>query len=174
MRLLLSLVTLLFATSACPSSPSPQEEDLYAGLLSWTVMLSGYPRPAITPTVEFVPQEFFNDNACHHKECHVWGWYPNTGHDVIYVHEAVRELMTDGADARSLLAASIIIHEFTHYLQAARRDFAAYRCEDSIELEREAYGVQNAYIVSYCSYLQVGLSMHNAGCEGSASESPVR
>jgi len=92
---------------------------------------------------------------------------------VIYVHEAVRELMADGSDARSLLAASIIVHEFTHYLQAAKRGFAAYRCEDSIELEREAYGVQNAYIVSYGSYLQVGISMHNAGCEGSASESPV-
>ena len=84
-------------------------------------MLSGYPRPATTPTVEFVPQAFFNENACHHRECHVWGWYPNTGLDVIYVHEAVRELMADGSDERSLLAASIIVHEFTHYLQAAKR-----------------------------------------------------
>ena len=174
MRFLLPVITLLFATSAYPSSSSPEEKDLYAGLLSWAVVLSGYPRPAIAPTGEFVPQEFFNENACHHTECHVWGRYPNTGHDVIYAHEAVRELMADGSDARSLLAASIIVHEFTHYLQATKRGFAAYRCEDSIELEREAYGVQNGYIVSYGSYLQVGLSMHNAGCEGSASESPVR
>ena len=174
MRLLLSLVSFLFAASACAASPSPQEKELYAGLLSWAVVISGYPRPAITPTVEFVPQEFFNENACHHTECHVWGWYPNTGKDVIYVHEAVRELMADASDRRSLLAASIIVHEFTHYLQAARRGFAAYRCEEAIELEREAYGVQNAYIVSYGSYLQVGVSMHNAGCGGSASESAIR
>jgi hypothetical protein len=120
-----------------------------------------------------VPQEFFNENACHDRECRVWGWYPNTGHDVVYVHEAVRELMADGSDRRSLLAASIIVHEFTHYLQAANRGFAAYRCEESIELEREAYGVQNAYIVSYGRYWQVGVSMHNAGCGGSASESAV-
>ena len=174
MRLFLSLVTLLFATSAYPATPSPQEKDLYAGLLSWAVMLSGYPRPTTTPTVEFVAQEFFNENACHHRECHVWGWYPNTGHDVIYVHEAVRELMADSSDQRSLLAASIIVHEFTHYLQAAKRGFAAYRCEEAIELEREAYGVQNAYIVSYGRYAPVGISMHNAGCGGSASESAVR
>jgi hypothetical protein len=121
-----------------------------------------------------MPQEFFNENACHHRECRVWGWYPNTGHDVVYVHEAVRELMADGSDQRSLLAASIIVHEFTHYLQAAKRGFAAYRCEETIELEREAYGVQNAYIASYGHYSQVGVSMHNAGCGGSASESPVR
>ena len=150
MRLFLLLITLLFATSACPSTPSPQEKELYAGLLSWAVKLSGYPWPAATPTVEFVPQQFFNEHACHHRECHVWGWYPNTGQDVIYVHEAVRNLIADGSDQRSLLAASIIVHE------------------------REAYGVQNAYIVSYGRYMQVGVSMHNAGCGGSASESAVR
>ena len=173
MRLFLSVITLLFATSAYPSIPSPQEKELYAGLLSWAVMLSGYPWPATTPKVEFMPQEFFNENACHHRECRVWGWYPNTGHDVVYVHEAVRELIADGSNQRSLLAASIIVHEFTHYLQAAKRGFAAYRCEEAIELEREAYGVQNAYIVSYGRYWQVGVSMHNAGCGGSASESAV-
>ncbi len=174
MRLFLSIITLLFAASAYPSPSSPQERELYAGLLSWAVKLSGYPRPATTPTVEFVPQAFFNENACHHRECHVWGWYPNTGQDVIYVNEAVRELIADGSDRKSLLAASIIVHEFTHYLQAAKRAFAPYRCEDAIELEREAYSVQNAYIVSYGSYLPVGVSMHNAGCGGSASESAVR
>jgi len=173
-RLFLSLITLLLANSAYPSTPSPQEKELYAGLLSWAVKLSGYPWPATAPTVEFVPQEFFNENACHHKECHVWGWYPNTGQDVIYVHEAVRELMANGSDQRSLLAASIIVHEFTHYLQAVKRGFAPYQCQTAIELEREAYGVQTAYIVSYGRYVPVGISMHNAGCGGSASESVVR
>jgi hypothetical protein len=93
---------------------------------------------------------------------------------VVYVHEAVRDLIADGSDPRSLLAASIIVHEFTHYLQAAKRHFAPYRCDEAIELEREAYGVQNAYIVSYGRYLPVGVSIHNSGCGGSASESAVR
>jgi hypothetical protein len=34
--------------------------------------------------------------------------------------------------------------------------------------------VQNAYIVSYGRYSPVGISIHNAGCGGSASESAVR
>jgi hypothetical protein len=92
---------------------------------------------------------------------------------VVYVHEAARELIEDGSDPGSLLAASIIVHEFTHFLQAADRGFARYSCEQALELEREAYKVQNAYIVAYGRYMPVGVSMHNAGCVGNASERSV-
>jgi hypothetical protein len=136
------LIVLAFSTTAYSSPPSPQEADLYAGLFSWAVKLSGYRQTPTPPTVEFVPQEFFNEHACGGRQCHVWGWYPNTGENVIYVHEAVRELVEDGSDQKSLLAASIIVHEFTHYLQAANRGFARYECNESLELEREAYAVQ--------------------------------
>ena len=170
---LFSIVILLFSTAVYCSSPSPQEADLYAGLLNWAVKLSGYRQPATPPTVEFVPQEFFNEHACGGRQCRVWGWYPNTGGNVVYVHEAVRDLVDDGSDPRSLLAASIIVHEFTHYLQAANRGFARYECNEALELEHEAYTVQNAYLVAYGRYMQVGLSMHNAGCAGSASQTMV-
>lgn len=174
MRFFLSLVIgLLVSASADTSPPSPQEGDLYAGLLHWAVKLSGYPQPSTPPTIEFVSQEFFNDNACGGRQCRVWGWYPNTGKNVVFVHEAARELIEDGSDPRSLLAASIIVHEFTHYLQAVSRGFARYECNDALALEHEAYTVQNAYLVAYGRYMQVGLSMHNAGCAGSASESIV-
>ena len=39
-----------------------------------------------------------------------------------------------------------------------RGSFARYGCSESLELEREAYNVQNAYIVSYGRYMQVGIS----------------
>jgi hypothetical protein len=120
--------------------------------------------------LEFVSQEFFNEHACGGRRCRVWGWYPNTGKNVIYVHEAVRELVDDSSDPRSLLAASIIVHEFTHYLQAAKRGFARYECNEALELEHEAYTVQNAYLAAYGRYMQVGLAMHNAGCVGSAGQ----
>ena len=168
-----AIIVLLFSTAAHSATPSPQEADLYAGLLNWAVKLSGYPQPATPPAVEFVSQEFFNDHACGGKRCRVWGWYPNTGKKVVYVHESARVLVEDGSDPRSLLAASIIVHEFTHYLQAVNRGFAPYKCNEALELEHEAYSVQNAYLVAYGRYMQVGLSMHNAGCTGSASESVV-
>ena len=168
-----SIVLVLFSASAHSASPSPQEAELYAGLLSWAVKLSGYRQPATPPTVEFVSQEFFNEHACGGRRCHVWGWYPNTGKNVIYVHEAARELIDDSSDPKSLLAASIIVHEFTHYLQAANRGFAQYECKEALDLEHEAYTVQNAYLVAYGRYLQVGLSMHNAGCTGTAGQAMV-
>jgi hypothetical protein len=124
--------------------------------------------------VEFVPRAFFNMNACRGKQCRVWGWYPNTGGNVVYVHEAVRALIEDSSDPRSLLAASIVVHEFTHYLQAANRDFSKYGCTQAIDLEREAYNVQNAYIVAYGRYRQVGISLHNTGCGARAAESDTR
>jgi hypothetical protein len=164
-------IALLFAGSARAGAPTAQGDDeIYAALLGWAAKLSGYPQPAIKPKVRFVSQEFFNENACHHRQCRVWGWYPNTGQHTVYVHETIRALIADGSSESSLLAASIIVHEFTHYLQAADRRFAPYRCEEALQLEREAYGVQSAYIVAYGRYVPVGVSMHNAGCEGSASE----
>lgn len=166
-------IALLFSAFAYSSPPSSQETDLYVGLLGWAVKLSGYQQPKMSPTVEFVPQEFFNAYACGGKPCRVWGWYPNTGKDVVYVLDAARELIEDGSDPRSILATSIIVHEFTHYLQAANRGFGPYECDEALELEREAYSVQNAYVVTYGRYMQVGVSIHNAGCEGSASERSV-
>lgn len=166
--LILSIALCLAGAVQAATAPPPEDET-YSALLGWAVKLSGYPRPAVTPKVRFVSQEFFNERACHQKQCHVWGWYPNTGGHTVYVHEAIRRLIADGSDEKGLLAASIIVHEFTHYLQAASRQFAPYRCEQALQMEREAYGVQSAYIVAYGRYLPIGLSMHTASCEGSAS-----
>jgi hypothetical protein len=171
-RALAVSIALLFTGSPHAATPSPpeDEDEIYSALLGWATRLSGYPLPAVKPKVQFVSQEFFNENVCHRKSCYVWGWYPNTGQHIVYVHEAVRALIADASNEMSLLAASIIVHEFTHYLQAANRGFAPYRCEEALRLEREAYGVQAAYMVRYGRYFPVGVSMHNARCEGSASE----
>ena len=90
------------------------------------------------------------------------------------MHEKVRDLLNDGSDPRSTLAASIVVHEFVHYLQAANRGFAAYDCDESLQLEREAYQAQSAYLVSYGRYMPIGVSMHSASCAGSASHAQIR
>lgn len=168
-RLLIALAFVSSSAHALP--PSPQEAELSATLFDWAIELSGYSRPSTAPSVEFVSQAFFDANACGGRHCHVWGWYPNTGKAIVYVHERARDLLLDGSDPRSLLAASIVVHEFTHFLQAAKRGFASYDCAAALELEREAYSVQNAYIAAEGSYLRVGMSMHNAGCSGNAHAS---
>ena len=174
MRLLAALLVWAMATPALAAPAQTQEDEVLATLMSWAVNLSHYPAPASVPTVDFVPQQYFDEHACGGKHCHVWGWYPNTGQDVVYIRDDMRHLLTDGSDPRSLVAASIVVHEFVHYLQAAHRNFAPYDCKEALQLEREAYQTQMAYLQSYGRYYPVGVSMHGANCSGSASQSVTR
>jgi hypothetical protein len=167
--LLTFLVGLLLAVAAEATPPTPQESEILSALMGWAVSLSSYPAPQRVPTVEFVPQSYFDQHACGGRHCHVWGWYPNTGQDVVYVRDDMRQLLSDGSDPRSLVAASVIVHEFVHYLQAAHRGFAPYDCRHALDLEREAYQMQAAYLQSYGRYFPVGVSMHSSSCTGSAS-----
>jgi len=143
-------------------------DELFSALLGWAVTLSGYPAPDEPPRVARVPHEFFVRNACGGHECKVWGWY--AGGDVLYV-DARLDPATD------LLASSVVIHEMTHYLQAkagklkhraaaAATDGGArlVDCELTIDLEREAYAVQQTYLVRYGVYRPIGISMHAVGC----------
>lgn len=143
-------------------------DELFSALMGWAVMLSGYPAPAEMPRVARVPHEFFVRNACGGRECKVWGWY--AGGDTLYVDERLDP-------ANDLLASSVVVHEMTHYLQARAgklegRAAAAMGpggsrlvdCRMTIDLEREAYGVQQAYLVRYGTYRPVGISMHSVGC----------
>lgn len=174
MRLLVFLLAWVLTSPALATPVKAQEDEMLATLMSWAVSLSSYPAPDKVPTVAFVPQRFFDDHACGGKHCHVWGWYPNTGQDVVYIRDDIRQLLADGSDPRSLLAASIIVHEFVHYLQAASRGFAPYDCGQALQLEREAYQTQTAYLQSYGRYFPVGLSMHSSRCAGSASAGTTR
>lgn len=170
MRLVPFLVVAFLSFPAFAAPPASIQSELFTGLMNWAVRLSKYRKPETMPTVTFVSQPFFDEKACGGHHCQVWGWYPNTGKNVVYVHEKFRELLNDGSDSRSVLAASIVVHEFVHYLQAASRGFAPYDCNEALQLEREAYQAQSAYLVSYGRYLPVGVSMHSANCAGSATK----
>ncbi len=142
-------------------------DELFAVLLSWTVTLSGYPAPAQPPEIVRVPHAFFVDKACGGQECKVYGWY--AGGSKVYLDQA---LDPDG----DIVAASVLVHEMVHYLQGtARRDAipatgAAYDdnpplCEDAINMEREAYGVQREFLLRYGVYRPLGISMARVRCE---------
>lgn len=112
-------------------------DSVLAVLLSWASHLSGYPVPADPPQVQFEQHAFFVENVCGGVECNVVGWYNDA--DIVYIDERHK-------DANSNFAASLIVHEFTHYLQHQSGDFESLSCEDSVAREREAYYVQNRYI----------------------------
>jgi hypothetical protein len=129
---------------------------LFEVLFSWALTLSGYPA-AEMPRVEFMPRAFFVQNACGGSpNCKVVGWYRGGG--VVYVWD---RLDVDGDQ----VAASIVVHEFTHYLQGqAGRSHTT--CSDVIDLEREAYGVQKEYLLRNGVLANgVGLTTVSMHCE---------
>jgi hypothetical protein len=131
--------------------------DLYAVMLSWAVTLSGYPAPAAHPEVVNVPHAYLVEHACGGRECKVLGWFP-PGSKVFL------DKRLNAQD--SLLHASIVVHEMTHYLQHQSGKFdQGFSCQQAIALEREAYAVQREFLLRYGVYQPVGASMHAVGCE---------
>ena len=133
-------------------------------LLSWAAHLSGYSMPADAPEVQFEQHEFFVENVCGGKECNVVGWYNDA--DVVYIDEHYR-------DVEGGFASGLVVHEFTHYLQHKSGAFDSLSCEDSVAREREAYDVQNRYIIetlatvtlivpgpTTCNYANAGTDKH--------------
>ncbi|HEY6436209.1 MAG TPA: hypothetical protein VIY47_06440 [Ignavibacteriaceae bacterium] len=130
--------------------------EVYDILFSWAVTLSGYPRIE-PPIVEFKPKSFFVKEACKGNEnCKVVGWF--SGDNVVYVWE---KLDIDG----SQIAASIVVHEYVHYLQDLNGKYTK-TCENIVELEREAYGVQKEYLLRNGVFANgVGISVTPMHCK---------
>ena len=115
-------------------------------LLSWASHLSGYPMPSEPPEIRFEQHAIFVENACGGKECNVVGWYNDA--DVVYIDERYSDI-EDG------FATSLVVHEFTHYLQHKSGAFESQSCEDSISREREAYYVQNLYLIEALARIDI-------------------
>ena len=107
-------------------------------LLTWAVHLSSYPAPAEEPQIQFEPHRFFVENVCGNKECRAVGWYNDQG--IVYIDEKYR-------DDDSTFVHSLIVHELVHYLQDLSENFDSTSCLDSVAREREAYYIQNEYIL---------------------------
>ncbi len=107
-------------------------------LMSWVVHLSGYGMPEQLPVVQYEPHAFFVEKVCGGRECNAVGWYNDQG--IIYIDEKYR-------DDEGTFAASLLTHELTHYVQHQSGKFDSLSCEDSLAREREAYRVQNEFIL---------------------------
>lgn len=126
-------------------------DAILAILLSWASHLSGYPMPNETPEVRFEQHAFFVENVCGGSECNVVGWYNDS--DIVYIDERYRNI--EGA-----FASGLVVHELTHYLQHKSGNFEPLSCEDSIAREREAYHVQNRYVIEALARIDTILPSH--------------
>lgn len=133
-------------------------------LLTWAVHLSNYSAPAQEPQVQFEPHRFFVEKVCGNKECRAVGWYNDQG--IVYIDEKYLE-------DDSVFVYSLIVHEMVHYLQDMSGNFDSTSCTDSVVREREAYYVQNEYILqaaasfnliqpgpTACNYQHAALDQH--------------
>ncbi len=99
-------------------------------LLSWASHLSGYPMPAEPPEIQFKSHEWFVEHACPKMDdCNVLAWYNDEG--IVYIDESL--------DIDSGYTTSVLVHEFVHVMQDPDMEPCAR--------EREAYYVQNEYII---------------------------
>lgn len=126
-------------------------DAILAILLSWASHLSGYPTPNEPPEVRFEQHAFFVENVCGGSECNVVGWYNDSA--IVYIDERYR-------DIESGFASGLVVHELTHYLQDKSGNFESLSCEDSIAREREAYHVQNRYIIEALARIDTILPSH--------------
>jgi hypothetical protein len=82
-----------------------------------------------------------------------------------------------GPQATVSVTGYLLQHEMTHYLQAKAGKLGHQAaavlgdgganlvdCKLTIDLEREAYAVQQEYLVRYRVYRPIGISMHAVGC----------
>ena len=122
------------------------DQALLVVLLSWASHLSGYPMPSEpeVPEVRFEPHSFFVEHVCGGRECNVGRWY--NGADVVYIDNQY-DCPEEQTVRKQAFVAGLVVHEFTHYLQDKSGRFDTLDCEDSRQREREAYYVQNRYIV---------------------------
>ena len=131
-------------------------DSLIVILMSWAVTLSGYNIPSTLPKVYQVPHEFFVQHACGGNECKVRGWYAGGGK--VYIDNRMDP-------QNNLNDASIVVHEFVHYLQYETYEFPnPIPCEIAVQMEKQAYGVQQAFFTAYGSYAPQSLVPTHMEC----------
>ena len=109
-------------------------------LLAWASNLSGYPVPETSPRIAYRNRAFFSDRVCGGSACRAVGWYDDQ--NIIYLDEKYRYKDQDD------FANSLLLHELVHFLQHQSGRFDSLSCEDSLAREREAYAVQNDFLMN--------------------------
>lgn len=109
--------------------------------MAWALLLTGYEDPGGYPDISFATPAELSEMICPGvpNGCGIRGVY----HDGQIWLSNEFELKTDP------YARSILVHEFTHWLQDMNNDYTFYGyegCEQANQREVEAYGVQNAYL----------------------------
>lgn len=107
-------------------------------MLKYALALSGYTMPAhAQPALVELTHAQMIDSACDgFRPCNVYGYYKDD--EVIYIDPFLIKhdhMSLDG----------VVVHELTHWLQQ-HHGHGGFTCKAIGFREREAYGVENAYL----------------------------
>ena len=139
---------------------------LVTELLATIHLLSGYPAISDQPAIHRLTQAEIAEKVCH-KPCGVRAYYrPDWG---ILLDESLK-LESDSFDR------SILLHELVHHVQATRGRFDTMpgACDRWNAAEREAYTLQNQYLVGVHSAKHVAMSGWVARCDEPDSPAGTR
>lgn len=117
-------------------------DAILSALVAWAAMLSGYSAPDRQMDVAYVPHEFFAEIVCggsNHCDVHA-AYLDSMAPYIIFVDDKFRGDPDPYTN-------SIIVHEAVHAVQYHSGDFDSDDCDDSLERERQAYYVQNEFLV---------------------------
>ncbi len=135
--------------------------ELIAYLLTWAVFYSGYPAPDVQPVIEYKPHSYFVREMCHfidnlEKPCKVRAMYNDDIDGVIFLDERFE-------GRQDALVKGIIVHEMVHYLQDLTGDWKNWRkwqkdirCQEKLYRQREAYMIQDKYMLEVHSARRIG------------------
>jgi hypothetical protein len=135
-------------------------QDLVPILFSSIHHLSKFPLPDKLPSIRFLPAAELSMLACH-SECTVLGHYQ--GGEIIYLDEKLKP-------ESNLFDRSVLLHEMVHYLQyaadvgAVKPQTQQEKCVLWYKREREAYAIQDAFLVVVSSPVRAGYFPARADC----------
>jgi hypothetical protein len=111
-------------------------------LWTWVIAQSSYDAPITCPRIEFRSTEYFPGNLCPPgaRHCSIGGYYQDSSGTIVMRNDQ----HLDDVHFRAMLA-----HEFVHYLQDRSGIWTKKSCRNRILREREAYHLQQRYLVAH-------------------------
>lgn len=140
--------------------------SLVAELFATIQLLSGYAPPTVLPEVHRVPQAVIQEEFCH-RPCSVRAAYDATRG--VFIDENLDV-------ANNTFDRSIFLHELVHHAQAVsgRFDLVSSVCVRHNAAEREAYLIQNRYLMEMNSASRVSMTGWAARCDDAEVPTPMR
>jgi len=135
-------------------------QDLVPVLLTSIRYLSRYPKPDTLPVISYLPTAELKQLACH-SDCFVLGHYQ--GGIMIYLDKKLKP-------ETNLFDRSVLLHELVHYLQynfepaTQSVQTEQEKCMLWYKREREAYAIQDAYLMIISSPVRAGYFPAMADC----------